>query len=149
MSIQGVFNTQVTKDDRCMGEQWLGADHCLCCLSGSMVLYRERQRGRLSESRTEIYAFRWCDRCGHHLDSHQEYRGTWPGKISPSYCYCTACGILCDTAFWSVRNGQRALFVEKTGRACTGCRGDSYIPVGVKRYFDKSDEICKKTVINM
>ena len=58
MSVQGVFNTQVTKDNRIVGQQYLGAVKCFSGMSGGMVSGRKSGCDGTCEGGTEIYALR-------------------------------------------------------------------------------------------
>ena len=62
MSVQGVFNTQVTKIYRNVGVKRMGAVERFCGLRCSVAVYRKRQYRGDRKSGAEIYAAWRCDR---------------------------------------------------------------------------------------
>ena len=116
MSIQGVFNTQVTKTTG----MWVG-NGC------DVVFYRKRSGFTAYGSTAEIYAVRRCDRRRDHMDGYKKYRSVRACAFSSSHCDRTAYGCLSDPAFRIVWNGSGAVLMEKSrwSPSC-GCRHSSF-----------------------
>ena len=86
MSVQGVFNTQVTKTTGMwVSNAWVQLSAFAVCL----LLYFGH-----CESRAKVYAFGRCHRGWNYLDGYPEYGRAGPRKGSASDCDCTAyCGV--------------------------------------------------------
>ncbi len=114
MSIQGVFNTQVTKTTGVwVGNGWVQFTAFAVCLA--MWLFTGRDRFHSFGSRAEIYAVRRCDRRRDHMDGYKKYRSVRACEFSSSHCDRTAYGCLSDPAFRIVWNGSGAVLMEKSG----------------------------------
>lgn len=99
MSIQGVFNTQVTKTTGMwVGNGWVQFT-AFCGLSCDVVFYRKRSGFTAYGSTAEIYAVRRCDRRRDHMDGYKKYRSVRACAFSSSHCDRTAYGCLSDPAF--------------------------------------------------
>ena len=142
MSIQGVFNTNVTKQTSlwvstgwvqfsaflvCVGRKRLGTVYGFCGLSCDVVFYRKRSGFTAYGSTAEIYAVRRCDRRRDHMDGYKKYRSVRACAFSSSHCDRTAYGCLSDPAFRIVWNGSGAVLMEKSrwSPSC-GCRHSSF-----------------------
>ena len=68
MSVQGVFKYAGNKDNRIVGQQYLGAVKCFSGMSGGMVSGRKSGCDGTCEGGTEIYALRRRDRSRDYLD---------------------------------------------------------------------------------
>ncbi len=80
MSIQGVFNTQVTKTTGMwVGNGWVQFT-AFCGLSCDVVFYRKRSGFTAYGSTAEIYAVRRCDRRRDHMDGYKKYRSVRPAR---------------------------------------------------------------------
>ena len=126
MSIQGVFNTQVTKTTGMwVGNGWVQFTAFAVCLA--MVFYRKRSGFTAYGSTAEIYAVRRCDRRRDHMDGYKKYRSVRACAFSSSHCDRTAYGCLSDPAFRIVWNGSGAVLMEKSrwSPSC-GCRHSSF-----------------------
>ena len=119
MSIQGVFNTQVTKTTGMwVGNGWVQFTAFAVCLAMWFTAYG---------STAEIYAVRRCDRRRDHMDGYKKYRSVRACAFSSSHCDRTAYGCLSDPAFRIVWNGSGAVLMEKSrwSPSC-GCRHSSF-----------------------
>ena len=126
MSIQGVFNTQVTKTTGMwVGNGWV--QFTAFGLSCDVVFYRKRSGFTAYGSTAEIYAVRRCDRRRDHMDGYKKYRSVRACAFSSSHCDRTAYGCLSDPAFRIVWNGSGAVLMEKSrwSPSC-GCRHSSF-----------------------
>ena len=139
MSIQGVFNTQVTKTTGVwVSNGWvqitalrLGADHGVRGLPGGMAFYRAGQCLCHRKGRAEVYAAGRGDRRCDHMDCDQERCGAGTCEVRAPHCHRPARGIVSHPALRDVRHGQRAVLLAETGRAPCGSDRDRGIPVGV------------------
>ena len=125
MSIQGVFNTQVTKTTGMwVGNGWVQFTAFAVCLAMWFFTGRD-QVSQLMEA--EIYAVRRCDRRRDHMDGYKKYRSVRACAFSSSHCDRTAYGCLSDPAFRIVWNGSGAVLMEKSrwSPSC-GCRHSSF-----------------------
>ena len=114
MSIQGVFNTQVTKTTGMwVGNGWVQFTAFAVCLA-MWVFYRKRSGFTAYGSTAEIYAVRRCDRRRDHMDGYKKYRSVRACAFSSSHCDRTAYGCLSDPAFRIVWNGSGAVLMEKS-----------------------------------
>ena len=122
MSIQGVFNTQVTKTTG----MWVG-NGWVQFTAFAVVFYRKRSGFTAYGSTAEIYAVRRCDRRRDHMDGYKKYRSVRACAFSSSHCDRTAYGCLSDPAFRIVWNGSGAVLMEKSrwSPSC-GCRHSSF-----------------------
>ena len=127
MSIQGVFNTQVTKTTGMwVGNGWVQFTAFAVCLA-MWLFYRKRSGFTAYGSTAEIYAVRRCDRRRDHMDGYKKYRSVRACAFSSSHCDRTAYGCLSDPAFRIVWNGSGAVLMEKSrwSPSC-GCRHSSF-----------------------
>lgn len=127
MSIQGVFNTQVTKTTGMwVGNGWVQFTAFAVCLA-MWFFYRKRSGFTAYGSTAEIYAVRRCDRRRDHMDGYKKYRSVRACAFSSSHCDRTAYGCLSDPAFRIVWNGSGAVLMEKSrwSPSC-GCRHSSF-----------------------
>ena len=117
MSIQGVFNTQVTKTTGMwVGNGWVQFTAFAVCLA--MWFFTGRD---------QVSQLRRCDRRRDHMDGYKKYRSVRACAFSSSHCDRTAYGCLSDPAFRIVWNGSGAVLMEKSrwSPSC-GCRHSSF-----------------------
>lgn len=81
-SVQGVFNTQVTKTTRHVGQQCLGPVQCTAFMSCGLACGRKGQLRGYRQSGAQIRAAWRCDRRRDHLDGDQEYGAAGPAKAA-------------------------------------------------------------------
>ena len=82
MSVQGVFNTQVTKTTGMwVSNGWVQFSAFLLCAAAWLIDGRD-----FVEGRAQICTPRRSDRCRYHMDRDQEYGGTGTGEGSASDC---------------------------------------------------------------
>ena len=105
MSVQGVFNTQVTKSTGI----WVSNG---CNGTGISLNFMGGQ--------TALYVVGRSDRGRDHMDSHSERFCPWTRTFCVIDCDCTACGFLSDPALRTFRNGSGAILVEKGRRTSSG-----------------------------
>ena len=103
MSIQGVFNTGVTKQT----SVWVAAGNSPDRMCGGLVFYRKATGAGIVFCITGISAFRRSDGSRDHIYSNTQYAGVGTGPDSPSYCsspdhYCIFDRIA--GAFWHREN---------------------------------------------
>ena len=111
MSIQGVFNTQVTKTTGMwVGNGWVQFTAFAVCLAMWFFTGRD-QVSQLMD----------------HMDGYKKYRSVRACAFSSSHCDRTAYGCLSDPAFRIVWNGSGAVLMEKSrwSPSC-GCRHSSF-----------------------
>lgn len=89
MSVQGVFNTDVTKQSSLwVANSWVqftGAGS----LPGGVGHFRSKLLCSTLESTTEICAGGRCDRCVYHTDGCKKYEYSWSGAGSTVYRGCS------------------------------------------------------------
>lgn len=68
MSVQGVFNTQVTKTDRSLGKQWVGTAFSISFVSVCLAGNRKRLCYSTYGSPAALYVAGRCDRSRNHMD---------------------------------------------------------------------------------
>ena len=90
MSIQGVFNTEVTKTTGMwVGNAWVQLTAFAVCLIAWLIA------GGTYESRAQISAFGRSDRSWNYTYSNSGNEPAWPGKSSITDCYRTV-----DRSLW-------------------------------------------------
>ena len=120
MSVQGVFNTQVTKSTGIwVSNGWVQLSAFALCVVVWLATGRESV-STLWEGQTALYVVGRSDRG---QGSHgQSFRAFLP--LDPLFCVidcdCTACGFLSDPALRTFRNGSGAILVEKGRRTSSG-----------------------------
>ena len=102
MSVQGVFNTQVTKTTGVwVSNGWVQLTAFAVCL----VVW-------LATGRDSIAALGKVEprymRSRYYVDGDQEHRCSGPGQIRSSHCDRTARRVVCDRTFRTFWHGQRA-----------------------------------------
>ena len=130
MSIQGVFNTQVTKTTGVwVSNGWVQLSAFLVCLG--MVCNGQRQCTGFDESGAKVYAAGRCDRRRHHLvcDPEYEYAGAGQGGASDRD-RATDRGIS-DRIVRNVWSRTGSLGMEKGRRSGTGTDRNRYFSVGI------------------
>ena len=103
MSVQGVFNTQVTKTTGMwVSNGWVQFSAFLLCL---VVWFFAGRDSVMTLAKVEpICTFRRCDRSRDHMDGYQEYGAAGTGKSRSPDRDLTADRGICDRApgaFWS------------------------------------------------
>ena len=127
MSIQGVFNTQVTKTTGVwVSNGWVQITAFAVCLAAWLFTGRN-SIGAIAK----VHAAGRRNRGGYYLDCNPQCGSAGAGEIRPAYCDRPAGGFLSDSAVRSVRNGAGTFRVEKTGRPPSGCNRYCHIPVGI------------------
>ena len=119
MSVQGVFNTQVTKSTGIwVSNGWVQLSAFALCVVVWLAT------GRISLNfmggQTALYVVGRSDRGRDHMDSHSERFCPWTRTFCVIDCDCTACGFLSDPALRTFRNGSGAILVEKGRRTSSG-----------------------------
>lgn len=89
MSVQGVFNTDVTKQSSLWGGKQLGTVTGAGSLPGGVGHFRSKLLCSTLESTTEICAGGRCDRCVYHTDGCKKYEYSWSGAGSTVYRGCS------------------------------------------------------------
>ena len=129
MSIQGVFNTQVTKTTGVwVSNGWVQITAFAVCLAAWLFTGRDS----ISALTKVEPKYMLLDRRRDHLDGYQEHRCPRSGEVRASHRDRAACGILYHPALRDVRHGQGAVLMAETGRACCGGDRDHCISVGVR-----------------
>ena len=139
MSIQGVFNTQVTKTTGVwVSNGWVQITAFAVCLAAWLFTGRDSvsaiakvEHSSQWESRAEVYAAGRSHGRRDHMDCDQERCGAGTCEIRAPHCHRPARGIVSHPALRDVRHGQRAVLLAETGRAPCGSDRDRGIPVGV------------------
>lgn len=133
MSVQGVFNTQVTKTTGLwVSNIWVQLSAFLACLAVWFLAGRSGCDGTC-EGGTEIYALRRRDRSRDYLDRSKEHGILRTGKSCTSNCNLPADRGVCDRASGDVWCGKIAVCIPEAGRACRGTDRDCNLPVGIER----------------
>ena len=88
MSIQGVLNTEVTKQT----SLWVSVD----CLYYSLAHQGQKQCDGIDGCQPEVYASWRCDRRVYHLDSDCQYGSAGAGKSGAAHCGFTDSGGVSD-----------------------------------------------------
>ena len=85
MSVQGVFNTDVTKQSSLwVANSWVQFTALAVCLAAWGISDRS-SFAALWKVRTEICAGGRCDRCVYHTDGCKKYEYSWSGAGSTVY----------------------------------------------------------------
>ena len=117
MSVQGVFNTQVTKSTGIwVSNGWVQLSAFALCVVGNGTGISLNFMG----GQTALYVVGRSDRGRDHMDSHSERFCPWTRTFCVIDCDCTACGFLSDPALRTFRNGSGAILVEKGRRTSSG-----------------------------
>ena len=108
MSVQGVFNTQVTKTTGMwVSNGWVQQSASLLCRC--MAYRRKRFCWRIVESGTKICITWRRDRCRDHMDCDQEYGVAGTGESSTSDRDIAIDRSICDRTSRVVWSRQRAI----------------------------------------
>lgn len=86
MSIQGVMNTEVTKQTSLWGQYRLGTAVCTDRLYCSLAHQRQEQCDGFDGCQSEIYASWRCDRCIYHPHGDRQYEPVGPGQSGTADC---------------------------------------------------------------
>ena len=93
MSIQGVFNTEVTKQ-------------CFCIVPVHLDVDRKRQCVSTLEGGTTLYAAGRCDRSRDHMDSDKKHGAAWACEGSTSDRDLTVDRSVSDRTSWTLWCGK-------------------------------------------
>ena len=123
MSIQGVFNTEVSKQTGLWtASSFVQFTGLLTCLAVGIFAERD-QSFKSHESVAEICAPGRSHGCGHYLYGDQEHRFTRAGKICHADCGCTADCLIPDRGFRTVWGRKNRVSVDEAcGRRIVCCR---------------------------
>ena len=120
MSVQGVFNTQVTKSTGIwVSNGWVQLSAFALCVVVWLATGRESV-STLMGGQTALYVVGRVIGAGITWDSHSERFCPWTRTFCVIDCDCTACGFLSDPALRTFRNGSGAILVEKGRRTSSG-----------------------------
>ena len=120
MSVQGIFNTQVTKSTGIwVSNGWVQLSAFALCVVVWLATGRESV-STLWEVRPHYMLLGGVIGGRDHMDSHSERFCPWTRTFCVIDCDCTACGFLSDPALRTFRNGSGAILVEKGRRTSSG-----------------------------
>ena len=109
MSIQGVFNTEVTRQSSI----WVSAD-CVCHLSGHVVIDGKAGGPGNLAGEAMVYVIRRCDRRIDHMDGDPQCGKPGTCQICPVDRSGTDCCGLWDRGIWAFWSRKERLGVEKS-----------------------------------
>lgn len=95
MSVQGVFNTELTKQDQPLGIHRLGTDFSLFNLCVCLAFYRTGGSGCTFAGRPQIPSAGRGYRRFYYCDGDSEYVISWACPGGYAHCGGSACGRLC------------------------------------------------------
>ena len=95
MSIQGVLNTEVTKQTS-LGQYRMGTAVSVDCRYYSLAHQGQKQCDGIDGCQPEVYASWRCDRRVYHLDSDCQYGSAGAGKSGAAHCGFTDSGGVSD-----------------------------------------------------
>ena len=92
MSVQGVFNTQVTKSSSLWAaNSWVQLTAFSVCILAWFITGRQN-----------VYVAGWCHWGIYYFDSYKEYEHTWPCKGSSFDCNIPDYYCISDRGVWNV-----------------------------------------------
>lgn len=109
MSIQGVFNTEVTKQTSLWVSSAFVPVYGTSGLSYRLAFYRPDEFSLTGKYETALYAACRCDRRVYHGDGGKKHGGSRPGARRDADRDFAAGRRLCDRAVWNVRRGETAV----------------------------------------
>ena len=96
MSIQGVLNTEVTKQTSLwVSTGWVQLSALIVCIT-AWLIRGQKQCDGIDGCQPEVYASWRCDRRVYHLDSDCQYGSAGAGKSGAAHCGFTDSGGVSD-----------------------------------------------------
>ena len=140
MSIQGVFNTQVTKST---GIWTASAFYSIAGMSGGMAVYGADFILEDSAGGAQIYAFGRGHRSLYHLHCDPQYGCPGTGQSGNAYCGRSACCSIYYRTVRMVRCGEAALGVAESHRHGRGDCGYCDFQVEMIQSYPRSGNFAK------